>query len=195
MKSCSKLIALFVCFALHGGSYLLAQKHDDSKAQSTTASWVKTEIPLKIYRYESGHFGRASANGFWQATSAEEGKQLVFPIVVQITCYREEGICREVDASVQFGILKSEMTEYKISSWTEAGILADDEDEGLCGIGHRLTLDFKSNSVLVTDYPKKITDKAFCKGLQDANSYALHGGQIMLYPPAPLNPASKSTQK
>ena len=62
-------------------------------------------------------------------------------------------ICTESQATVVLGELKADFVEYDISSWTEDGVVAD--NEGDCGIGHRLSLDFKSNSVTVTDYPKR----------------------------------------
>jgi hypothetical protein len=57
--------------------------------------------------------------------------------------------------------------------------VADDSDEGECGIAHRLSIDFKSNSVTITDYPKKVSNGQECKEFQDANSYALHGGKAI----------------
>jgi hypothetical protein len=61
---------------------------------------------------------------------------------------------------VVLGALRADLLEYAITSWTEEGIVVDDTDEGACGIGHRLSLDFKSNSVTVTDYPKRVTSVA-----------------------------------
>jgi hypothetical protein len=151
------------------------------------ARWAKTEIPLTVLHYESP-FGHALAQGFWQSTSSSKGKQLIFPIAVTIACDREQRMCREADATVQMGILNSELVEYEIATWKSTGIVADDTDERECGTGHRLILDFKSNSVTVTDYPKKLSGSTNCKPFQDANSYALHGGQLMLYPPAPWDP-------
>jgi hypothetical protein len=166
------------------------------QADDARARWTKTEIPLKVYRHEApGGYGHASAEGFWQSTSLNKGRQLVFPIVVKISCERGEYTCREADAIVQLGILKSELLEYDISAWTDAGIVADDSDEGACGIAHRLSIDFKDNSVTVTDYPKKVSDNELCKGFQDANSYALHGGRLKLYPPAAWDPLAKSQGK
>jgi hypothetical protein len=159
------------------------------QAEEVHSKWTKAEIPLTVYRHEN--WGYVSAEGFWQATNQTKDKQLIFPIAVKIRCDRNEKICREADAAVQFGILKSDLLEYEISSWSDAGIVADDSDEGECGIAHRLSVDFKSNSITITDYPKKVSNTEQCKGFQDANSYALHGGQLMLYPPAPWDPLAK----
>jgi len=64
-------------------------------------------------------------------------------------------ICDESEASVVIlGALSVDLTEFDISGWTRDGIVADGP-EGNCAIGHRLSLDFKSNSVTVTDYPKR----------------------------------------
>jgi hypothetical protein len=161
------------------------------------AKWTKVEIPLTVHRYEAAahDYAMTSVEGFWQSTSPRKDKQLVFPIVVKIHCDRGERICREADAAVQLGILSSDLLEYQISTWNDSGIVADDSDEGECGLGHRLSIDFKSNSVTVTDYPKKVSDSPKCKGFQDANSYALHGGQLVLYPPAPWDPLAKPDGK
>lgn len=159
----------------------------------STARWVKTETSLEVFHFKSrrSSYETADAQGFWQSTSTSKDKQLVFPIAVKISCDRGEKVCREVDAAVQLGILEPILLEYEVSTWTGTGIVADDVDEGECGIGHRLAIDFKGNSVTVTDYPKKLSSTANCKPFQDASSYALHGGQIMLYPPAAWDPLAK----
>lgn len=163
------------------------------RADEARAKWIKMETPLTVFHVESAahSWGSASAQGFWQSTSTSKDKQLVFPIAVKISCDRGEKICRETYATVQLGVLSADSTEYEVSSWNEKGVIADDTDEGECGIAHRLSIDFKSNSVTVTDYPKKINSSQTCKVFQDANSYALHGGQLMLYPPAPWDPLAK----
>ena len=84
------------------------------------------------------------------------------------------------------GSLEPDTEEYEISSWTNGGIEADDAGAGRCGIGHKLSIDFASNSVVVTDYPTKIDNSnpknpfLSCKAFQNANSYALHGGSLIL---------------
>lgn len=138
---------------------------------------IKSEIPLTVYHHES--YGRASAEGYWMSTDSNDGKQLASQIAARIECDREEHFCRESDATIFLGLLKPESHEYAISSWTPEGIVADDNDEGTCGIGHRLSIDFRSNSVVVVDYPKKInTADSSCSGFQNANSYSLHGGAL-----------------
>lgn len=152
--------------------------------------WTKIELPLTVYHDD--HFGIADAEGFWQATSSNKDKQLVSPIAVEIKCRRDEKVCRESEATVFLGVLKAELLEYDVSSWDNEGIVADDGDVGNCGLGHRLSIDFKSNSVTVTDYPKKVSSDKNCQAFQDASSYALHGGQFMLYPPVPFDPLAKA---
>jgi hypothetical protein len=161
------------------------------------AKWVKTEMPLTIYHHESRalNAGYASAEGFWQSTSSSKDKQLVSPVAVKIECTRDDKTCKESEATVLLGVLKADLLEYTITSWTEDGIAADDNDEGSCGIGHRLSLDYKSNSVTVTDYPKKVTTSQDCKPFQDANSYSLRGGGLMLIPPAIWDPLAKPAGK
>jgi hypothetical protein len=164
--------------------------------ESPTPKWTKTEIPLTVGRHETRNWKYVTAQGFWQSTSTSKDKQLLSPIAVKITCDGGEKICREADATVEFGaILSPALIEYEISTWADTGIVADDTDEGSCGIGHRLAIDFKSNSVTVTDYPKKMDNSELCKAFQEANSYALHGGQLMLYPPAKWDPLAKPEAK
>jgi hypothetical protein len=164
--------------------------------ETPTPKWTKMEVPLKVGRLESSNWKYVTVQGYWQSTSESKDKQLLSPIAAKISCDGGEKICREVDATVEFGsILSPALLEYEISTWTDTGIVADDTDEGDCGIGHRLAIDFKSNSVTVTDYPKKIATGKLCKAFQEANSYALHGGQVMLYPPARWDPLAKSEGK
>lgn len=183
------LLCLLGCNWSAGGS---ANKSDVvHAAEAPPSKWVTTEFHLTVYHHKPP-YESASAQGFWQSTSSSKDKQLVWPIAVKLSCDHDEKVCREADASVQLGILQSDVLEYEISSWTDVGIIADDTDEGACGVGHRLAIDFKSNSVTVTDYPKKINaTNPLCKAAQDANSYALHGGQLMLYPPAAWDPLEK----
>jgi hypothetical protein len=159
--------------------------------------WTKVETPLTVYHHKTptNNSDYASAEGFWQSTSSSKDKQSVFPIAIKISCDRYSKTCREAEATVAFGVLKPDLIEFAISSWTDSGIVADDTDEGSCSIGHRLSIDFKSNSVTVTDYSKKVSDNPLCKGFQDATSYVLQGGELVLYPPALWDPLAKSERK
>jgi hypothetical protein len=140
--------------------------------------FVKSEVPLSVSRDES--IGWASAKGFWQSTEQSSGKQLAEEIAAKIECFRDENVCRESDAIVFMGLVEPDSNEYAISSWTSSGIVADDTNEGPCAIGHKLSIDFKSNSVVVTDYPKKLGGSKDCRPFQTANSYSLHGGALGL---------------
>jgi hypothetical protein len=159
--------------------------------------WAKVEVSLKVYHREhrgSPSSGYASAEGFWQSTSSSKDKQLVFPIAVSIWCSHSKETCTESDATVAFGVLKPTLIEYQISSWTDDGVVADDTDEGECAIGHRLSLDFQGNGVTITDYPKKVSGKE-CEAFQDANSYTLRGGNLVLDPPPLWDPLAKPAGK
>jgi len=140
-------------------------------------------LPLTVSNGSS--IGYVSAEGHWRPTDNAPDKQLVNKIAVKLRCEREQHVCREIDASLFMGVLTPDLTEYEISSWTDTGIVADASDDSECGIGHRLSIDFKANSVIVTDYPKKVGGKNFagvpCKAFQNANSYILSGGDILLY--------------
>ena len=145
--------------------------------------WTKTEIPLKVFHYDQ----IASAEGYWVLMIQGPDKQLVSVTAVSIECTQYDHVCRENDASMLIGTLEPDTEEYEISSWTNSGIEADDTGAGRCGIGHKLSIDFASNSIVVTDYPTKIDNSnpknpfLSCKAFQNANSYALHGGSLIYY--------------
>jgi hypothetical protein len=139
---------------------------------------AQSEFPLKVYANGYGNVGTVTAGGFWAATDTSKDKQLLEQIAARIECGRSERMCKEIDASLFGGLLEPQSHEYEISKSDQAGIVADDSDEGPCGIGHRLSINFGSNSVIVTDYPTKSGGGATCKAFQTANSYSLHGGSI-----------------
>jgi hypothetical protein len=190
MKTISSFLALLVLLVL---AYSVGNLRSWSEVvhadQPPSSRWTKVEVPLTV-RHED-RVGLAYAQGYWQATSLSKDKQLLSPIAVKIECNKLDKSCRESEATVFLGVLQADLLEYDITSWTTNGIVADDTDEGNCGIGHRLSLDFKSNSVTVTDYPKKVTTDKNCQAFQDADSYTLRGGQLVLYPPAPWDPLAK----
>jgi hypothetical protein len=171
-------------------SYIVGLPRGDANAvhADETGKWIKIETPLKVFNHKS----YASVEGFWQSTSSSKDRQMAFPVAVSITCTRNNMTCTESQATVVLGFLKPDLVEYGISGWTEDVIAAD--SDGNCGVGHRLSLDFKSNSVTVTDYPTKVLG-GDCKAFQDANSYVLHGGGLMLSPTAEWNPLSKPEGK
>lgn len=145
--------------------------------------WEKTDIPLTVTNNES--LGIVDTEGFWQSTDSSKDRQLFDQIVAKIECTRGERVCKETDAEVFGGMLQPNSHEYSISTWTRDGIMADDTDEGSCAIGHRLAINFQSNSVIVTDYPKKSGGNALggavpCTALQNAYTYALHGGGVLI---------------
>jgi hypothetical protein len=149
--------------------------------------WTKTEVPLSVIHNDQPGIAYAHVEGYWVSTDPSSDKQLVGQTAVEIECIRDDHICRENDASMFMGMLKPDTEEYEISSWTNGGIKADNAGAGRCGIGHKLSIDFASNSVVVTDYPTKIDNSnsknplLSCKAFQNANSYALHGGNWIYY--------------
>jgi hypothetical protein len=140
----------------------------------------KSPASLQVSHYEWGQFAHASAEGYWKAMDDSPGKQLVSDVAVKISCERDERLCKESDAAIFMGMVKPDLVEYKVSSWTAESIVADTEDDDLskCPAGHRLTVDFKSNSVIVVDYPKTASDKPECKAVNSASSYTLQGGSM-----------------
>jgi hypothetical protein len=159
----------------------VAMLEDHVAPASEVPKWYVTEIPLTVSHYELPGYEYASADGFWKSTSTSKDKQLMDVIAVKLSCVREEQKCREADASMFMGIMEAQLSDYDITSWTKDGIVADDSDK--CN-RHTLAIDFKANSVTVTDYPlKQSGGNSVCKPLHDAYSYALHGGQLQLFPP------------
>ncbi len=140
---------------------------------------AKTEIPLMVQL--NNEYGIASVEGYWESTDSGKDRQLVSSIVANIQCDRDEKVCRERDGTLFMGMLGSDQHEYHISSWSPRAIIADGDDDAKCGIGHRLIIDSESKSVVVNDYPKKLTNDPDCKAFQNANSYALKGGSLMMF--------------
>lgn len=190
---------VLICLICQTASAQVGSKNQSSQKSdlvAKTSRWVKMEVPLVVSHDEST--GWASAEGFWQSTNPNKDQQLANPIAAKITCAHDEKICREVDATVMvfmlpWGSLNADSVEYSVFTWTRTGIVADTDANG-CGKASRLTIDFKSNSVIVTDYPTKINVPKFCKAFQAADSYALHGGSWVLMPPPVWNPLEKNGQ-
>ncbi len=160
-----------------------------ARAAEQHSAWYITDLGSKVIDIPES-FGGISVDGMWYATSSIRDKQLIAPIAVKIDCSRPVKICREVDATVAMGILQPETTDYAISKWNRDQLIAEDTDEGKCDITHRLVMDFQSQTVTLTDLPSQV-DSAECRMYKDANSYILHGGQVMLYPPATYDPLEK----
>jgi len=158
-------------------------------AADQTPSWYITDTGIKVI-HGDGLDGGVSVEGMWYATSSIKDKQLVDPIAVKISCDRAVHICREFDATISMGILKPDSDDFKISTWDSTQLLAADADEGKCNVTHRLVMDFPSRTVTLTDLPSQV-DTAECRMLRDANSYVLHGGQVMLFPSAHYDPLAK----
>jgi len=180
-----KVIVALALLAAAGLSLEFGRAQEGTVPAGEAPKWAKVETPLKVYDDE--HAGYASAEGFWQSTSPSREKQLAFPVAVKIICTRSKMSCEELEASVVIlGALSADLTEFAISRWTRDRIVAE-APEGDCAVGHRLSLDFRSNNVTVTDYPKRVL-AGDCKPYQDTNSYLLHGGYLMLRPPPTWDP-------
>ena len=143
---------------------------------------IKSPYPLQVSHYEYGRFANASAEGYWKEMDDSPGKKLVGNVAVSLSCDRDELLCKESQALVFGGLVQPNLVEYKVSSWTAERIVADNDDDSLsrCPTGHRLTIDFKSNSVIVVDYPTTSSDKPECKAVASASSYTLQGGSIAI---------------
>jgi hypothetical protein len=152
-------------------------------------SWYITDLGTKVVDV-NGPSGYVYVQGMWYATSSIEDKQLIAPIAVKISCDKDGNTCREMDATVAMGILEPDITDYVISTWTREHVVAEDTDERACKITHRLVVDLQSRTVTLTDLPSQVDTKE-CRMYRDANSYILHGGQVMLYPSATYEPLRK----
>jgi len=157
-------------------------------ADATSPRWTITDTGTTVLHDPYPDNGYLVVDGFWVPTSTDKGKQLPFPMTVEIKCDRSEGLCRETQAEVSFGALIPSEELYLISSWSQTSVIADDES-GMCHIGHRLTVNLKTKSVTVVDYPTaiKADENKLCKPLQDANSYVLHDGAITLNGSVPFD--------
>jgi hypothetical protein len=140
---------------------------------------VKSPSPLQVSHFEDGkYYAHASAEGYWKEMDQSPGNKLIGNVAVSLSCDRDERLCKESQALVFGGLVSPNLVEYQISSWTANQIVADNDESDFnkCPMGHRLTVDFKSNSVVVVDYLK--VDKPDCKAVSSPSSYALQGGSI-----------------
>jgi hypothetical protein len=137
---------------------------------------VKYPHPLNVTHAESGRNSYASADGYWKAMDNRPGKSFESNVAAKLSCDRGELLCKESEASILISI-EANLIEYKVSSWTADGVVAenDDDDSSKCPLAHRLTIDFKGNSVIEVDSPK--TAKPECEGVSGATSYTLQGGR------------------
>lgn len=183
MRTAALLAILFAFSGVQAPSAHLPKAGDEQP------KWFIHRMPVTLLRHEGRGYGWVSAEGFWESTSSDKDKQLIWPIAVKLNCDREEKVCREADATVELGLLKADTVEYEVSSWTDKGIIADDSDE--CN-RHTLAIQFASKSVTVTDYPLKTGQSVgTCTPLSAPYSYAFNGGYLQLYPPAPWDALAK----
>jgi hypothetical protein len=158
----------------------------NAEQSNEAPDWYITDTGIEVVDGD-GSGGYFLVEGMWYATSSIKDKQLTAPIAVKIACSRQVNICRESDATIAMGILQPDLTDYDVSVWNRQRIVAEDSDEGPCKISHRLVIDFKSKTVTLTDLPSQVQTTE-CKHYRDANSYILHGGQVMLVPTPRYNP-------
>jgi hypothetical protein len=148
-------------------------------ADSESPHWMVRDFGMDVLKdSDPSKTGYLQVEGFWVPTSASKEKQLPFPLAIKIRCVRSEGVCREIGAQVTYDLLSPAMEEYTISSWSRTGIVADEETR--CNMAHRLTISFTGKTVSVVDYPTAPNKSELCEKEQDATSYVLHDGAIML---------------
>ena len=153
------------------------EMHDATYGFFHPPKWIEAKSPLKLIRDES--IGWVEAEGYWLSIDPSPGKKLVPKTAVKIECTRSESLCKETDAEILFGVLVPDSSAFSISSWDNAGIVAEDNNSGSCSRGHRLMVDFKKNEISVIDYPTKVNDTKFCEAFQTVDSYTLRGGSYM----------------
>jgi hypothetical protein len=143
---------------------------------------IKDPYPLQVTHSEYGQYAHAIAEGYWREMDDSPGKKLVSSVAVSLSCDRDERLCKESQASIFGGLVSANLVEYKVSSWTADRIVADNDDDAdsssRCPTEHRLTVDLKTNSVIVVDYPTTSSNKPECKAVNSASSYTLQGGTM-----------------
>ena len=165
-----------------GGEYWSYDLFDLTNGFMAPAKLKKLKARPSVFVHNGDDYGFANAEGYWESTDTNPDKHLVSDVAVKISCSKDEQLCREIQASLFMGVLKPDSVEYTITSWTKQGILGDDDDpSSYCGVGHRLSIDFVSKSVTVTDYPKKVSSDPNCKAYQSPSTYSLQGGTLMIY--------------
>lgn len=156
-------------------------QHSQRRADGMS-EWTRVSAPLKIDRDDK--LGYVSTGGFWELTDASKDKRPLAPVAVEIECTEYNNTCGVSQASVsEEGVLEPAFFNYYVATWTKDGIVATDFEEGPCGLGHHLWLDFKNSGVTNTDYLKGESKGQNCPAAT-LHSYALRGGRIVLRPPA-----------
>lgn len=175
----SPILKTCVQVQVTSGEYWLYEVLDITHGFLNAPKLVKSPYPLTVNHYEYGQYAMASAEGYWKEMDESPGKGLVSNIAVKIKCERTEKQCIESQASIFGGLVSADLVEYRVSSWKNGIIVAnnDDNDFGKCPVGHRLTLDYLSNTVTVVDYSLAPSTAKDCL-ITSPNSYTLQGGLL-----------------
>jgi hypothetical protein len=122
-------------------------------------------------RNEKGAF---IARGKWNPTENKASDGLDHLPLVEIHCFKAQNYCMQATASVHGDEPGLAVQYYQVTHWDRNGILADNEDFSCTT--NEIKINFKDNSVLAVDSPKKTGNTMdACKDLAHAISYTLIG--------------------
>ena len=112
-----------------------------------------------------------AVKGKWIAISPAD--QMAYKAVVQIDCFKDDGYCNEAAASVVLGKPDIFEEQYKIISWDNNGIVAENDD-AQC-LSNKLIFNFRDRSVVGIDAPKTLPKEIekICKIFDQTNIYIL----------------------
>jgi len=113
------------------------------------------------------------ARGKWKATTGKPGDELAFNHVVEIDCFKSQGLCMEATASIVGTEPEILVEYYRVIRWDENGLVAQNDD-AIC-MTNQLIINFQEKSVLAVDAPKRGAQgfKGSCKTLGHTQTYKL----------------------
>ncbi len=114
------------------------------------------------------------ARGKWNPTETKAGVARARLPLVEIHCFKNQSFCMQATASVHDNEPGLAVQYYQVVRWDKGGIVAENEDFSCTT--NQIKINFKDNSVLAVDSPRK-TGKVLdaCKDLAHAISYTLIG--------------------
>jgi len=115
-----------------------------------------------------------TARGRWNRTETRDGEERPQHLpLVEIHCYKVTSFCMQATATVHGGEPGLAMVIYQVVHWDKTGILAENQDFSCTT--NQLKIDFKANSVMAMDSPRKKgkTVVEACKAIAHTIGYEL----------------------
>jgi hypothetical protein len=127
--------------------------------------------------------GLATAKGKWKATTGRPGDEVAFKHAVAIECSKSSRECLECTANVVEGEPDVQLEHYEIVRWDANGILAQNDSPDC--MTNQLVINFKEQSVMAIDAPKKGTTKNWTTPARAMRSITAKYTNSFLYTDSP----------